>query len=195
MSIKYFSNINSDTKILGEKGTSYIEYPHVSQKIKKFYKDAKLIVLLRNPVKRAISNYYFSFENKLETRSIEDVFLNNAPKPVIGKSTSVYPFAYLERGIYINYLPVFQEVFKNNLKIILFEDLFLSSETYIDIYDFLNVDNSFVSPYINAKINQTVTGKNKVINPAIYKKLYAFYRAHNIQLEQFLGRKTNWNND
>jgi hypothetical protein len=56
---KYFSSIDDSIKVLGEKGTSYIEHPDVSDRIKSFYPNAKIIVLLRNPVERAISNYFF----------------------------------------------------------------------------------------------------------------------------------------
>ena len=46
-------------KILGEKGTSYIEHPETSILFKKFFKNPKIILALRNPVERAISNYFF----------------------------------------------------------------------------------------------------------------------------------------
>lgn len=192
---KYFSSCNSQIIIKGEKGTSYIEYPFIAQRIKQYYKDAKIIILLRNPVERAISNYFFSYENKLESRTIEDVFLNDVPSPILKKNTSVSPFTYLERGVYLNYLPHFMREFENKIKIILFEDLFLSAQTYKEIYDFLNVNNKFVSPHINSKVNHSVSRENNEINPEIYKKLKAYYKAHNKQLEIFLGKKTNWNND
>jgi hypothetical protein len=192
---KYFSSCNSQIKIKGEKCTSYIEYPFIAQRIKQYYKNAKIIILLRNPVERAISNYYFSYENKLESRTIEDVFLNNKPSPILKKATSVSPFDYLERGNYLKYLPHFMMEFENNIQIILFEDLFSSTQIYKDIYDFLNVNNRFVSPHINSKVNHSVVREKNEINPEIYKTLKTYYKAQNMQLEVYLDKKLNWNND
>ena len=45
---------------LGEKSTSYYEKPEVAGRIKSMIPDAKLVVVLRNPVNRAISNFTFS---------------------------------------------------------------------------------------------------------------------------------------
>ena len=62
---KYESYLNThfkhkkNEKILGEKGTSYIEYPETSITITKFFENPKIIIALRNPVERAISNYFF----------------------------------------------------------------------------------------------------------------------------------------
>lgn len=192
---KYFDSCNSQIKAKGEKGTSYIEYPFIANRIKQYYKDSKIIILLRNPVDRAISNYFFSFENNLESRSIEDVFLNDLPIPNIKNKISVSPFKYLERGIYLNYLPHFIREFESRIKIILFEDLFLSTEIYKEIYNFLNVNDRFISPHINSKINHSISREQIEINPKVYKKLNMYYKEHNKELEKFLEKNTNWNND
>ena len=157
--------------------------------------NAKIIILLRDPVERAISNYYFSFENKLETRTIEDVFLNNEPSPKLQKNISVSPFHYLERGDYFKFLPHFMKEFENNIKIILFEDLFSSSEIHRDIYDFLNVATDFKSPFIKSKVNYSVLRENNEVNPKIYKALKTYYQVKNMELECFLDKKLNWHYD
>lgn len=189
---KYFSALPSQVKVIGEKGTSYIEHPVVIQRIQDFYPQAKVLVVLRNPVERALSNYFFSHENGLETRSIDEVFLKQTPPPPLKIQTSVAPFDYLERGIYHHYLKPYTQKFKNKIKIILFDELFSRAETYIEVYDFLNVQNSFVSEHMNKKINPTLSRENSVIDPEIYRKLTAYFEPHNKALEQFLGRKTNW---
>jgi len=190
---KYFSSIDDSIKVLGEKGTSYIEHPDASDRIKSFYPNAKIIVLLRNPVERAISNYFFSYENGLETRSIEEVFLLDKKPPDIQVKTSVSPFAYIKRGEYLNYLLPYHNAFRNNLKIILFDDLFSSTNIYMNIFGFLNVDTSHKIEITNKKINQSTSVQKYKISEEVNNKLYNYFEQHIIELEKFLGEKTKWN--
>ena len=56
---KYFDQNTCDL-ILGEKSTSYIEHESALINYKKLIPKGKIILILRNPVDRAISNYKFS---------------------------------------------------------------------------------------------------------------------------------------
>ncbi|MBQ21011.1 MAG: hypothetical protein CMD31_09675 [Flavobacteriales bacterium] len=192
---KYFSSLLPTIKVIGEKGTSYVEYPIVAERIKSFYPEAKIIVILRNPVERAISNYFFSVENGLETRTIEEVFLTTKKAPILTKEISVSPFAYLERGIYSNYLPAFLNQFNNNLKVIFFEKLFSDSDIFEYIYKFVGVESSFISDKTNLKLNQSNLRQTVNVGIEIYEKLYQYYQPHNKKLEQLLGYNINWQHD
>ena len=68
--------------------------------------EAHVVVVLRDPVERAVSNWRFSTENGLETRPLEDGAAREPgrPAPWDPAVTSVSPFAYLERGRYVDYL-------------------------------------------------------------------------------------------
>ncbi|MCB0402130.1 MAG: sulfotransferase [Flavobacteriales bacterium] len=189
---KYFSMLDHQVKVIGEKATSYIEYPDVAKRIKDYYPGAKVLLVLRNPVDRAISNYLFSKENGLETRTAEEVFLENCPPPELSKSVSVNPFEYLKRGQYMEYIPHFWSEFGENMKIILFEELFLLPQTYIEICRFLSVDPDLAGVPEKGKINESKSELETVKLNEIRAKLAAHYQPYNEDLEAFLGRKTNW---
>jgi len=95
------------TSWLGEKSTSYIEFPLAAQRIARLLPDAGIFFLLRDPVERAISNYNFSVMNGLETLPLEDALDIESSRitcPTTGSKTSVSPFAYVARGHYARYL-------------------------------------------------------------------------------------------
>jgi len=54
---------------------NYIFYPSLLQKIATRKPDAKLIVILRNPVARAISSYFYLKKMLREKRSIEEALI------------------------------------------------------------------------------------------------------------------------
>jgi len=92
-----------------EKSTSYADHPPVVDRIKQFFPAPAFLMIFRHPVHRALSNYKFSVDNGLETRSPEEVFLNDAPAPPLVHKISVAPFDYLKRSDYPAYLKAFQE--------------------------------------------------------------------------------------
>lgn len=65
--------IGSGKVIVGEYSTSYILHPLTPKRVHQFVPDAKIIVLLRNPIDRAYSHYTMSLRSHLEVRSFESV--------------------------------------------------------------------------------------------------------------------------
>ena len=62
----YFNERVEATSYLGEKSTSYIESIEAAQRIHSLYPDARILMILRDPVVRAYSNYRFSVAHQLE---------------------------------------------------------------------------------------------------------------------------------
>lgn len=138
---KYFSDYlkNDSVKCIGEKSTSYIEYGDVPQKIINYFPKAKALIILRNPVDRAISNYFFSYNSKLETRSLNEALFKLEPDPVLENEISVSPFNYIQRGFYSQYLEPWINSFGDNLKIIVFEKLINSNSNKNEVFSFLDI--------------------------------------------------------
>lgn len=182
----YFDNTQI-YKTYGEKSTTYYEKPNVISNILNFYPEAKFIMILRDPTKRAISNYFFSKNNGLETRSIEEVFLEDKVPPSYPSTLSTNPFDYLERGKYLNYIKSYlQYIKKDKLKIIIFEDFVGNLNSLKYIYQYLEVAPDFRPNSIERKINSS----NKYhFSTEIEKKIVNFYKHYNEQLSAFLGYK------
>ena len=60
-----------DELAVGEKSTAYLENTEDAQKMKRLLPDLKVLFILRYPVDRAISNYRFSKQNGLESKSLQ----------------------------------------------------------------------------------------------------------------------------
>ena len=137
---KYFSHYK-DEKWCGEKSTSYYEMGSIAQKIYAFDPEAKIIFVARHPGYRAISNFYFSRQNGLETRSIQDVFLNDVTPPNFNAKVSVNPFHYIERGYYFNLLQPYINLFdRKNILVLLFEEL-IQSVNLNTLWQFLDIED------------------------------------------------------
>lgn len=191
-----FFDIRGKYSAYGEKSTSYIESKIAPEQINKYLPNAKLILILRDPVKRAISNYFFSKNNKIENLDFETALKNeNIRKNLINYEVSVSPFAYFNRGIYINYIETWINYFdRKKILIIIFEEL-INKKNVDYIYDFLEVDvpkkkidfskenESFrLDIEISNKTIQELTKKYHSYNIALANKF-------NLEVSYWLGMK------
>jgi hypothetical protein len=182
---KYFSHCNGE-KIWGEKSTSYLEKEIVAKRIKKCYPESKIIISLRNPVDRALSNYFFSRKHGLETRTLEEVFIKKIPPPEITKKISVSPFNYLERGKYKKYIEnYFNQFDRRQVQILIFEKFVGNPDKIKSIFQFLDITFDFKSNCTQKKVN---SARNDIVsvNEEIRIWLADYFSEYNRQLENFL---------
>lgn len=184
---KYFDK-NKKARVFGEKTVHYSEREDALIKIREDIPDAKIIMILRNPVYRAISNYFFSFANGIEKRTAKEVFVDNTPEPEWGKSIHISPFKYLQRSIYINSIRLLEKYF-DNIKIIISEEFFGNIKEIRKLYEYLNVDTSFIPGSLNKRIYGNEYCSFDKVDNAVIKKLELYFKEYNTQLEKCLGRK------
>ncbi|MEE2887796.1 MAG: sulfotransferase [Planctomycetota bacterium] len=153
-----FFDPDSKAQLRGEKSTSYIESEAAAQRIHEFYPQASILFLLREPVARAISNYRFSETNGLETLSMWEAFEREAERreQYDASQVSTSPFAYLQRGRYVDYLAIYERVFgAAALHVMLYEDLVAGAETISRLYEFLGVAHDFLPSGLDDVVNAT----------------------------------------
>lgn len=133
---EYFSLMNNDnSKLVGESSIHYLNHPEVSiPSIHKHVGDIPIIIMLRNPVERLISNWkymLYDLYNLEKTIEMED----------IRKKYNYNSFwFYKEQGMYYKKVKAFKESFKN-VKIFIFEDFFQDiNKSVSDCLNFLNVN-------------------------------------------------------
>ncbi|MEA1051635.1 sulfotransferase [Lamprobacter modestohalophilus] len=147
-------------QVLGEKSTSYYELPEVAQKINKLIPSSKIVFMLRNPVDRAISNYYFTCYHGYETRSPEETFLFNKPLPTVKPNTSVNPFNYVERGFYSKFITEYIKIFGSaRVKCINFERAISDFSEIEQLYEFLSVEKRPCPVQFSSKYNEGLNFK------------------------------------
>jgi hypothetical protein len=103
--------------LCGEASTDYLACDGTAQRILNWDKDIKIIIMLRNPVERAYSEYMHSYNAKFQRLS----FWNSLQKEQERKEKLYDPiFFHVSRSLYAKAVNDFSQKLKT--KIILFED-------------------------------------------------------------------------
>ena len=122
---------------VGEASVSYLFYPSVPAKIKKAVPNAKIIILLRNPVERAFSHYLMDLKLGYVDIDFEKVVMQKTDHVF----SELYYQQYVKLGFYYEQVKRYIDTFgKENIFIILTDELESSPfEIYKKVCDFLGV--------------------------------------------------------
>jgi hypothetical protein len=175
---------------LGEKGTSYMEHEIAGRRISSWYPDTRLIFLLRNPATRAISNYRFSVRNGLESLPMDRAFAEEDQRrdAYDHDKLSASPYAYLNRGHYVDYLQGYEGIFSRGQLIPLIYEEFVGRLPAVQaLYESLGVDGSFVPPSLHLKVNAGDEASEPV-SPRLRGFLDDHFADSIARLEAYLGR-------
>ena len=174
--------------LLGEKGTSYLEHPEAADSILSVFPKAQFIAILREPFARAVSNYRFSVENKSEALPIEQALnLQALNRPFDPKKYSVSPYAYLQRGRYIDYLePWAARVPRSNFHVMLLEELVAGREALDELCRFLKI--GLFQPKGMDRIVNAAAEPIPEIPEGLRVILMEYFREPNARLAGFLGK-------
>ena len=188
----YFAHATTET-LYGEKSTSYIEDPAAAERARAMLGDAEIVVQLRDPVQRAISNWRFSSEHGVEDRPLDRAFAESleGPRDWDRSLTSVSPFAYLERGRYTSYLQPWYDVFPGHVHVRFLEDHLADPTSIRDLYAALGVDPAFEPPDSGKRVNES-TGAAPRLDPSLEAGLRDYYAASDTELSERLDRPLPW---
>ncbi len=124
-------------------GVNYINFKSSIIEILKFDPDAKFILILRNPIKRAISAYYYARRMGIENRNLNDIVKHEINKTTqIDNYTIDFDKDYFIHGLYYKLIKdnLFQYVQKENIGIFFFEEIFAKNEANIgDLRKFIGL--------------------------------------------------------
>ncbi len=215
--LSHFPAVSHPNYFTGEATPRYFILPNIAQQIKDWFPGIKLILLLRNPIKRAISGFYHGnqFSYRYLNKSLNDIRrldINFIREKIfeIKKMQKLSHFQWLKFlakkskqnlkindeiafhiafSLYINYLPEWFEHFpKEQLLILKSEDLFTNpASTMKQAYNFLGLPDHPLNEYRNANRNSYPD-----ISLSLYQQLTEFFQPYNQQLEDYLGRKFDW---
>lgn len=182
-----------DEDLLGEKSTSYLEHPEVAARAASVLGDPLVVVQLRDPVQRAVSHWAFSTEAGLETRPLEAALAANleGPLPWDPARTSVSPFAYLERGRYVDHLAPWVERFGDAVTVSFLEELVAEPERVGDLYRALGIDPEFSPPSLGRPVNQS-SRPGTPLDTGLVDRLRNYFRTSDAALQELLGRSLPW---
>ena len=187
----YFAHAPGEA-VLGEKSTSYIEDARAASRAERVLATADVVAVLRDPVARAVSNWRFSTANGFEHRSLETALRENlqGARRWDESSTSVSPFAYIERGRYASYLEPWLEVFGPRVHIVLLKELLASPGPLQDLYARLGVA-PFTPPSGGDPVNAS-EGPRPELPGDLVEQLSDYYEPSDRALAAILGRALPW---
>ncbi len=184
--------------VTGEASTAYFIDPTVPEKVKKIIPDVKLIAILRNPVDRAFSSYFSQLRVKNEKIPFEEAIEEESQRRSItvqkiinpnNESISSNP-PHLYTGIYHIHIKKWLEFFPREQIFIINSDELKKEPVKIlnQVFQFLDLD-----PYNPKDLRLKNVGEYNIkMNSKMRKKLVEYFKTHNEQLSQLLGRKFDW---
>lgn len=182
---KHFAD-SADQLARGEASPGYICHPEAPARIHALLPDVKLILTVRDPIKRAISQYWDNRRHLNEPYTFAqalDLYLSDEYVP--GK------VGYFSRGVYMRYIRKYLEYFpRENLLILPFEEMLTAPETfYRRIFDFLGVDPDFQSDDFDEAFNPTEIWKNLSYQILIRRPRYQKYIPAKLRRLFYWGKK------
>jgi hypothetical protein len=163
--IKYLSDRYKkeylEQKIILQGCVHYVFFENAISRIKELNKDSKLILILRNPIERAISAYHYAKKFNYENLSFYEAF-EQEPKRMESKNIrTLSELTYINHSLYFQQIKNVLKYFpKDQLHIIFYEDLETNPQKEMErTFEFLNVNSKF---QVDFKVyNNTGKVKNK----------------------------------
>ncbi len=116
-------------QLLGDITPYYLFHPKAATQIQALIPKARLIVLLRDPVERALSQYFHAKRHGFETLNLEDAFDAEEKRIASGDPFNHQKHSYISRSLYIKQLSRFEAVFpKEQILILSSEEFFNNTE-------------------------------------------------------------------
>jgi hypothetical protein len=151
---KYFSLFNVESKLAGEASVHYLyHYEEAIPQIKKYVGDIPIIIFLRNPTKRAISNIKFLSHHHQST--IDKELLREDER----KKDGFNSFWYSKKlGLYTKQVEAYLKNF-SKVEVILFEDFIRDPQQELNkLFTHLGVDNHQLEEFpVHNKAKKTKT--------------------------------------
>lgn len=186
--------------ITGEATPNYLEQLanlNSIQRIHDNFPHVKLLVVLRNPIDRAFSQYNhwssFHWEKRSFMQVVDEELALLEKNPDIPQGNQQYwsnTVSYLGRGVYIEFLKKWLEFFPREQILILGAESFYqqTTKTLETVWQFLNLPSYRLNNYHK----RNAGFYSQKIPPEIRSKLHKYFAPHNTRLEEFLGQKFDW---
>ena len=162
-----FAGVTTE-KAIGEACPTYLYYPQAATRIKQYLPDARIIVILRNPVDRAYANFLHTVRDDRETH--KDFALALQAEATRIANNWEWFWHYIQVGFYGKQLQHYYKIFApSQIKVYLYEDLKQKPIALLqDIFRWLEVNDTFV-PDMALRPNKSGMPKNKLFHQILTK--------------------------
>lgn len=184
---RYYGDVGPGIKLRCEKSTSYLGSDLACAQIAEAFPDAHILVMLRDPVDRALSQYGFSRDAGVEDLPVAEALDPAAEgRPWDRAAISVSPYEYLRRGRYVDDLPRWLDAFAR-VHVLVLEDLVAEPERYERLLADLGLDPAPAAPFEPEERHNAGEG-DVALDAGTRARLAAWFADANADLAALLGR-------
>jgi hypothetical protein len=170
-----------DVLAIGEFTPSYCFSPCI-ERIHEYNPSMKLVMLVRNPIHRAISQYHMYVQTGMEERGISEALFADDGEPQLS-------YAYLTRGRYHEQIELMHEFFPDSQILVhRLEDLAQAPKPVMrSVTDFLNIP-----PLDGVEFKPWNVGNYSPLesDSELYRELREYFMPHNAMLTEKYGIRT-----
>jgi hypothetical protein len=187
--------------VTGEASPYYISHPHVPRRVAELVPDARLILLLRNPVDRTISAFHHNRRRTLNEpldslaaaidRELNELS-DEQQRLIADEEYPDFEYAwhcYLARGVYVDQLRWWHECFPREQVLVLQSERLGEhpAEVFDEVRRFIGLAEW--SPPVFARLNANTYDD---VDPAVRRRLEEYFAPHNERLYAYLGERYDW---
>jgi len=190
----YLARMKHDDGVVGEQSPTYLHSKRALRRIAHTLPDARFIVLLRDPVKRAFSHYWKARNVGYETLpTFEKALAAEADRLATCTSADFensarHLYAYRERGVYWRHLERWLEVFPPSKFIILQSERFYQRPIMAVTYIWHQFGLEYPSKMRTPRMRYQGADYGSELQSDTARELYEFYAPHNERLMRLLSR-------
>jgi O-antigen/teichoic acid export membrane protein len=186
-------------RIAGEATAHYLFDPRAAERAHRLVPDARIIVLLRDPVERAYSHHRERTRQGFETLTFEEA-LAAEPERLAGELDRMLAdpayvsferehHSYRAQGCYIEYLPAWVQRYGRDRVLVIVSERFFEdpAREHARALSFLGL-----APHEPTYKAHNFHPMQRGIEPAVREQLDAFYEPFTRRLEEYLGIELPW---
>lgn len=196
------SRLGHGAAVTFEATPDYLLHPRAAERAAALLPEARLVVLVRDPVQRALSHHQHMTRLGFETLAFDDA-LNQEATRLAGERSRIladdtYPspaflrFSYMERGHYLDQLRAWTDCYpRERLLVVRSEDLYGDPRRcFGHILAFLGLAAWQPTRFRNH--SHSPTDNPAAMPDATRDRLNAHFEDHNLRLCDYLGRDLGW---
>jgi hypothetical protein len=183
----------------GEASAEYLSKPGLAERVARMLPQGRIVVLLRDPVARAWSDYQMFRSRGMESGDFDDIVKRSirwlsdpelAPLVDAARSAAHTPLRYVLRGLYVESLRPWLEHFgEDRVLVVCSEDLYRDPAAVLaQVLAHLRLPRTELGPYEVFKKGVY----REQLPPDTEARLRAFYGPSNEALYALLGRDLRW---
>lgn len=185
--------------VTGEATAEYLSRPGTATAIKRILPNVRIIVLLRNPVVRALSDYHMLYRNGVIQKTFDETvsqslnwYEDEALADLLTAAAESEHFhgRLVQRGLYAEKIRHWFEVFgRDKVLVVKSENLFAEPQKAMNrAFEFLGLRPATVNTAsVGRRGRYDTSGSIDVL-----ARLDEFYRAHNQTLYELIGEDLGW---